>query len=126
MARKLRMLINIASAAFLIVGISMLSIATAVVVVTSVLNLSNIIIDGFSDLPRVIYLMLSGIVSLYGYIELGDVLDKIENGRFEGIRESLLIWGFLGLVFGLVIPGTILLITLFKYYTTFIKVITSV
>lgn len=103
----------------------MLSIATVVVVTTSVLNLSDIIISEFSDLPRVIYLMFSGIVSLYGYIELGDVLNNIENGKFEGIKESLLIWGFLGLVFGLVIPGMILLITLFRYYTTFIKVITS-
>ncbi|MEM2444758.1 MAG: hypothetical protein QXD94_02345 [Sulfolobales archaeon] len=50
------------------------------------------------------------------------MINALNSGRFEGLRESLLIWGFLGLVFGFVLPGFIILFALLRYYSMLIKV----
>lgn len=113
---------------FLVVGVFALTLTITIIVVSSVLSLSSTYFSsGLGDLTTlVIYLMASGAISIYGYIELGDVVSSIENGRFEGIREALLLWGFLGLIFGFIVPGVIIFLTLVKYYTTFIRVITAI
>lgn len=124
--KRLKFLINIASVAFLIAGTFALTLAATVIIVSSVLDLDKAQVSGLADLTKIIYLMVSGVVSVYGYIELGDVISAVESGRLDGVRESLLIWGLLGLVFGFVVPGVVILLTLTRYYATFIRVITSI
>ncbi|MEM3905053.1 MAG: hypothetical protein QXP11_05330, partial [Sulfolobales archaeon] len=110
--RRVKILLSMASVTFLIVGIALLTTCVVTLITTSVLSITTILSYDFSDLPRLIYLMLSGTISIYGYVELNDVSSAIDNGRFDNLKESLLIWGVLGLVFGLVLPGVILLIIL--------------
>jgi uncharacterized membrane protein YidH (DUF202 family) len=124
--RRVKILLSMASVTFLIVGIALLTTCVVTLITTSVLSITTILSYDFSDLPRLIYLMLSGTISIYGYVELNDVLSAIDNGRFDNLKESLLIWGVLGLVFGLVLPGVILLIILLRYYDMLIKVATAI
>ncbi|MEM0101908.1 MAG: hypothetical protein QW661_01995 [Sulfolobales archaeon] len=122
----MKILLSMASVTFLIVGIALLTTCVVTLITTSVLSITTILSYDFSDLPRLIYLMLSGTISIYGYVELNDVSSAIDNGRFDNLKESLLIWGVLGLVFGLVLPGVILLIILLRYYDMLIKVTTAI
>ena len=124
--RRVKILLSMASVTFLIVGIALLTTCVVTLITTSVLSITTILSYDFSDLPRLIYLMLSGTISIYGYVELNDVSSTIDNGRFDNLKESLLIWGVLGLVFGLVLPGVILLIILLRYYDMLIKVTTAI
>ncbi|MCC6021778.1 MAG: hypothetical protein QXH99_05810 [Sulfolobales archaeon] len=124
--RRVKILLSMASVTFLIVGIALLTTCVVTLITTSVLSITTILSYDFSDLPRLIYLMLSGTISIYGYVELNDVSSAIDNGRFDNLKESLLIWGVLGLVFGLVLPGVILLIILLRYYDMLIKVTTAI
>jgi len=124
--RRVKILLSMASVTFLIVGIALLTTCVVTLITTSVLSITTILSYDFSDLPRLIYLMLSGTISIYGYVELNDVSSAIDNGRFDNLKESLLIWGVLGLVFGLVLPGVILLIILLRYYDILIKVTTAI
>jgi len=124
--RRVKILLSMASVTFLIVGIALLTTCAVTLITTSVLSITTILSYDFSDLPRLIYLMLSGTISIYGYVELNDVSSAIDNGRFDNLKESLLIWGVLGLVFGLVLPGVILLIILLRYYDMLIKVTTAI
>jgi uncharacterized membrane protein YidH (DUF202 family) len=124
--RRVKILLSMASVTFLIVGIALLTTCVVTLITTSVLSITTILSYDFSDLPRLIYLMLSGTISIYGYVELNDVSSAIDNGRFDNLKESLLIWGVLGLVFGLVLPGVILLIILLRYYDMLIKVATAI
>jgi len=124
--RRVKTLLSMASVTFLIVGIALLTICVVTLITTSVLSITTILNYELSDIPRLIYLMLSGSISIYGYVELNDVSSAIDNGRFDNLKESLLIWGILGLVFGLVLPGIILLIILLRYYDILIKVTTVI
>jgi hypothetical protein len=124
--RRVKILLSMASVTFLIVGIALLTTCVVTLITTSVLSITTILSYDFSDLPRLIYLMLSGTISIYGYVELNDVSSAVDNGRFDNLKESLLIWGVLGLVFGLVLPGVILLIILLRYYDMLIKVTTAI
>jgi uncharacterized membrane protein YidH (DUF202 family) len=124
--RRVKILLSMASVTFLIVGIALLTTCVVTLITTSVLSITTILSYDFSDLSRLIYLMLSGTISIYGYVELNDVSSAIDNGRFDNLKESLLIWGVLGLVFGLVLPGVILLIILLRYYDMLIKVTTAI
>lgn len=124
--RRVKILLSMASVTFLIVGIALLTTCVVTLITTSVLSITTILSYDLSDLPRLIYLMLSGTISIYGYVELNDVSSAIDNGRFDNLKESLLIWGVLGLVFGLVLPGVILLIILLRYYDMLIKVATAI
>jgi uncharacterized membrane protein YidH (DUF202 family) len=124
--RRVKILLSMASVTFLIVGIALLTTCVVTLITTSVLSITTILSYDFSDLSRLIYLMLSGTISIYGYVELNDVSSAIDNGRFDNLKESLLIWGVLGLVFGLVLPGVILLIILLRYYDMLIKVATAI
>lgn len=119
---RVKLLLYIASYSFLSIGLLLLSFSVVVIITTSVLSITNLFGFDLLDLPKIIYLMLSGIISVYGYIEVGDMINALNSGRFEGLRESLLIWGFLGLVFGFVLPGFIILFALLRYYSMLIKV----
>jgi uncharacterized membrane protein YidH (DUF202 family) len=124
--RRVKILLGIASVTFLIVGIALLTTCVVTLITTSVLSITTVLSYDFSDIPRLIYLMLSGTISIYGYVELNEVSSAIDNGRFDNLKESLLIWGVLGLVFGLVLPGVILFIILLRYYDMLIKVTTAI
>ncbi|MEM0453110.1 MAG: hypothetical protein QXO98_00420 [Sulfolobales archaeon] len=119
---RVKLLLYIASYSFLSIGLLLLSFSVVVIITTSVLSITNLFGFDLLDLPKTIYLMLSGIISVYGYIEVGDMINALNSGRFEGLRESLLIWGFLGLVFGFILPGFIILFALLRYYSMLIKV----
>ncbi|MEM1680256.1 MAG: hypothetical protein QXZ56_03420 [Sulfolobales archaeon] len=124
LVRRVKLLLYIASYSFLIVGIALLSFSVAVIITTTVLSITDLLGLELMDLPKIIYFMFSGVISLYGYVELCDIISAVNVGRIEGLKESLLIWGFLGLVFGLVVPGIVTLTVLLRYYGTLIKEIT--
>ncbi|MEM0361305.1 MAG: hypothetical protein QXY36_00875 [Sulfolobales archaeon] len=124
LVRRVKLLLYIASYSFLIVGIALLSFSVAVIITTTVLSITDLLGLELMDLPKIIYFMFSGVISLYGYVELCDIISAVDVGRIEGLKESLLIWGFLGLVFGLVVPGIVTLTVLLRYYGTLIKEIT--
>ncbi|MEM4517914.1 MAG: hypothetical protein QXH46_00980, partial [Sulfolobales archaeon] len=112
LVRRVKLLLYIASYSFLIVGIALLSFSVAVIITTTVLSITDLLGLELMDLPKIIYFMFSGVISLYGYVELCDIISAVDVGRIEGLKESLLIWGFLGLVFGLVVPGIVTLTVL--------------
>lgn len=118
---RVKLLLYIASYSFLIVGIALLSFSVAVIITTTVLSITNLLGLELTDLPKIIYFMFSGVISLYGYVELCDIISALDAGRVEGLKESLLVWSFLGLVFGLIIPGIVTLTVLLRYYGTLIK-----
>ncbi|MEM4812044.1 MAG: hypothetical protein QXO85_04260 [Sulfolobales archaeon] len=124
LVRRVKLLLYIASYSFLIVGIALLSFSVAVIITTTVLSITDLLGLELMDLPKIIYFMFSGVISLYGYVELCDIISAVNVGRIEGLKESLLIWGFLGLIFGLVVPGIVTLTVLLRYYGTLIKEIT--
>ncbi|MEM1819297.1 MAG: hypothetical protein QW399_04070 [Sulfolobales archaeon] len=124
LVRRVKLLLYIASYSFLIVGIALLSFSVAVIITTTVLSITDLLGLELMDLPKIIYFMFSGVISLYGYVELCDIISAVDVGRIEGLKESLLIWGFLGLIFGLVVPGIVTLTVLLRYYGTLIKEIT--
>ncbi|MDW7969482.1 MAG: hypothetical protein RMH77_03625 [Sulfolobales archaeon] len=117
----MKLLLYIALYSFLCVGLVLLSFSVVIIITTSVLSMTNLFGFELLDLPRIVYLMLSGVISVYGYIEVGDMINALDSGRFEGLKETLIIWGFLGLVFGLVLPGLTILIVLVRYYGMLIK-----
>lgn len=118
---RVRLLLHIASYSFLCVGLVLTTLSVVIIITTSVLSITDLFGFELLDLPRIIYLMLSGVISIYGYVEVGDIINAVNSGRLEGLRESLIIWGFLGLVFGLVVPGLMILLVLVKYYGMLIK-----
>ncbi|MCS7108388.1 MAG: hypothetical protein N3G48_03635 [Sulfolobales archaeon] len=118
---RVKLLLYIALYSFLCVGLVLLSFSVVIIITTSVLSMTNLFGFELLDLPRIVYLMLSGVISVYGYIEVGDMINALDSGRFEGLKETLIIWGFLGLVFGLVLPGLTILIVLVRYYGMLIK-----
>ncbi len=125
MISRVKLLLRIASYSFLVVGVVLASFSiTIVIVLTSISNIMNLLNLELVDLPRITYLTVSSIVSVCGYVKVGDMVGAVDSGRVEGLRKSLLIWSFLGFAFSFIIPGAITLTVLLKYYSTLIKVTT--
>jgi len=123
--RRMRILLNAASVAFLIIGITALSVGSILMLFTSTLTFVNVLSMPEFDVPKIIYLVLSGTISIYSYMEVGDIINSINEGRFEGLKDRFIICSVLGIVFGFILPGILVVVALFRYYNVLIRGVVS-